>query len=132
MNGFNHQIVICFALVFLFLSVTDMSAMDDTQKHFAISAICGAGSETFLHYKTEFGTTERVLLGTAMGSIPGLAKELADSAEQGNEFSQSDLTADIMGAFAGAVISTLFNDAIQISMFSPGKKGVGFTFAYNF
>jgi len=104
---------------FLFLisiSNKNASAGDDRLKHFGVSSIFGAASESILHYKTNLNTSERIILGTALGSLPGLAKELVDSTKEGNQFSGSDLAADIAGAFLGAVIANFFNNLIQIKI----------------
>jgi hypothetical protein len=61
-----------------------------------------AAAETYVHYKTDLKAPSRVLLGTAVGSLPGLGKELTDS-----EFSGSDMAADVCGAFLGALIANL-------------------------
>ncbi|MDM8523510.1 hypothetical protein QUF80_09090 [Desulfococcaceae bacterium HSG8] len=136
-SSFKFQIsnfkIACLTLVLIMLSwANNVSAADDTQKHFAISAACGAGSEAILHYNTELGTIERILWGTALGSMPGLTKELIDSTEDGNSFSGSDLTADIVGSFAGALMSNFLNNAINIRVDIRKRKHVRFAFMYDF
>lgn len=109
--------VCCFLLF-----VTCGRAADDKALHFGISAVCGAGAETVLHYNSEMGPVSRVLMATAIGSLPGLAKELKDRGEPGNEFGVGDMTADVLGSFTGALTSCFINDAIQVR-FKAGKKG---------
>jgi|GEM_PF-1129835 len=124
--------ILCAVVLFLLLQAAGNGhAADDTVKHFAISALCGAGSETLLHHKMQLGSTERVFFATAIGTIPGLAKELADSTEENNRFDGGDLAADIVGAFAGAVVSNFFNNAIQVRIES-GRERKSLAFAYPF
>jgi uncharacterized protein YfiM (DUF2279 family) len=108
------------------------AAGDDKQQHFAISGLFGAASETYLHYQTEMDTAERILLATGLGTLPGLAKEISDSTQDDNEFSTDDLTADIAGAFAGAVLSSLFNHAIEIRAERGDEKRISVALVWNF
>ena len=101
-------------MMFAGLACANSLAFDDKTAHFGLSALFGAGAETVLHYRTDLESVDRVAVGTLLGSVPGLAKEIADSQQDGNEFSGSDLTADVAGAFFGAFLSNLFNNAIQI------------------
>jgi putative lipoprotein len=103
-------------LFFLLLSVSSGFAVDDKAQHFAISGVCGAGSETILHYKTEMGAIGRVSSATILGSLPGLVKEISDSRQEGNEFGGGDMAADMLGSFAGAMISNLLNDRIKVRL----------------
>jgi hypothetical protein len=66
-------------------------------------------------------------LSTSTSIGPG--KEIADSREDGNEFSGSDLGADIAGAFSGAFLSSLFNNAIQLRVEATDGKRVNILFA---
>jgi VanZ family protein len=110
-----------FIWIFLFLILISISPEnayggDDKLKHFGVSSLFGAASESILHYKTNLKTSERIVLGTALGSLPGLAKELIDSTKAGNQFSGSDLAVDIAGAFLGSVVANFFNNLIQIKI----------------
>jgi uncharacterized protein YfiM (DUF2279 family) len=107
-------------------------AVDDKVAHFGLSALFGAGAETVLHYRTDFEDVERIALGTLLGSVPGLANEIIDSQQDGNEFSGSDLTADVAGAFSGAFLSNLFNNAIQVRIESGDGKQVGIVLGKQF
>ena len=110
----------CIILCCSFLFVAPVGA-DDEAQHFLISGICGVGGETILHYNTEMGNVSRIALATFIGSIPGLVKEISDSSEEGNEFSSSDMTADVLGAFAGALIGNVINERIEIRL-KAGRK----------
>jgi uncharacterized protein YfiM (DUF2279 family) len=103
-------------LIFLSISNNTVFAVDDTLLHFGVSSVFGAAGESFLHYKTNLKTSGRILLGTALGSLPGLVKELIDSTEKGNYFSGTDLAADIAGAFIGALLANIVNNTIQIKI----------------
>jgi uncharacterized protein YfiM (DUF2279 family) len=107
-------------MIFAGFACADSLAFDDKTAHFGLSALFGAGAETVLHYRTDLESVDRVAVGTLLGSVPGLAKEIADSQQDGNEFSGSDLTADVAGAFFGAFLGNLLNSAIQIQVESDG------------
>lgn len=66
----------------------------DKNLHFALSIPLGA-----VGYKS---CGDRILCGAALGLLPGLAKEVADSQERGNRFDAQDLAADAAGALLGA------------------------------
>ncbi len=99
-------------------------ALDDKVAHIGVSAIFGAGAETFLHHRTDFDNVELVALGTLLGSVPGLGKEIFDSQQNGNEFSGRDLAADVAGAFSGALLSNLFNNAIEVRIESDARRSI--------
>jgi putative lipoprotein len=52
----------------------------------------------------EAGTVERVAVGTLIGSLPGLAKELADTQRPGATPSMKDMTYNLLGAALGAAV----------------------------
>jgi len=90
--------------------------------HFGLSTILGGAAESYLHYETHLGSPERILYGTLIGSIPGLAKEVMDSSQEGNHFSGSEMAVDVAGAFVGAVIANFVNSKIQINVDSHRRK----------
>ena len=118
----SRKFVICLVMMLAGFPCANSFAFDDKIAHFGLSALFGAGAETILHYRTDFEDVERVALGTLLGSVPGLAKEIIDSQEDGNEFSGRDLTADVAGAFSGAFLSHLINNAIQVRIESGDGK----------
>ena len=123
------------SLFLVFISISNENAYggDDRIKHFGISSIFGAASESILHHKTKLKTSERIILGTTLGSLPGLAKELMDSTKAGNQFSGSDLALDIAGAFLGAVVGNLVNNIIQIKIKKTEEnKAISISLSYRF
>lgn len=116
------KLFVCVVMILAGFRCVNSFAVDDKTAHFGLSALFGAGAETVLHYKTDFEDVERVTLGTLLGSVPGLAKEIIDSRQDGNEFSGRDLTADVAGAFSGAFLSNLFNNAVQLRIESGDGK----------
>lgn len=126
------KILLYIPLLFTPLSIHSVSAVDDVVAHFGVSAICGAGSETYFHYKTELKNPNRIFISSVLGSVPGLTKEIIDSTQEDNYFSGSDLAADIAGAFAGAFVSSLFNNVIQVKIHGRKEEGVRVSVTYNF
>ncbi len=119
-------------LIMLIALPLPIRAADDKLQHFEISAICGAGAETYLHNNAELKTPTRILLSTALGTIPGLAKEIIDNNQDNNSFSRSDMKANIAGAFAGALLSCIINKSIQISIGTEKEKRVSVALIHKF
>jgi hypothetical protein len=92
--------------------------------HFGLSAVFGAASETVLHYKTDLNDAGRITLGTILGSLPGLAKEISDNTKEDNHFSGRQMGIDVAGAFVGAVIADLINNKIQMRIETNKKTTV--------
>jgi uncharacterized protein YfiM (DUF2279 family) len=116
---FQRNRILIWILLFIIAISTaskNASAADNRLLHFGISSVFGAASESYLHYKTKLKTSGRIILGTALGSVPGLAKEIIDSTKKGNYFSGGDMGADIAGAFVGAVLGNLVNNIIQVKI----------------
>ena len=120
-------------LILIPISPENAYGGDDKLKHFGVSSLFGAASESILHYKTKLKTPERIILGTTLGSLPGLAKELIDSTKAGNQFSGSDLAVDIAGAFLGSVVANFFNNLIQIKIDKTEEnKSISISLSYKF
>lgn len=128
----NHRRKYLVAIIVLFSLWQSARAADDKLQHFEISAICGAGVETYLHNNSELKTPARILLSTMLGAVPGLAKEIIDNNQEDNHFSKSDLKADIAGALAGAMLSCIINKSIQISIQRGQERDVRVTLIRNF
>ncbi|MGB1226981.1 MAG: hypothetical protein ACPG9K_03745 [Poseidonibacter sp.] len=93
------------------LSTLSLSAADSNSiKHFGFSAVFGLASETILHKNyQQFDDIEKISYATAIGSLPGLAKELTD-----NEFSNEDMAFNVLGALSGALFSNYLNNNTSI------------------
>jgi uncharacterized protein YfiM (DUF2279 family) len=118
-------------IIFLFIPFSSFASDKDIALHFGLSSIFGGAAESYLHYETHLGAPERILYGTLIGSIPGLAKEILDSSQEDNYFSGSETAVDVAGAFVGAVIANFVNNKIQINVDSQRKK-VTVTLLYKF
>jgi uncharacterized protein YfiM (DUF2279 family) len=94
----------------------------DDVLHFGLSAVFGAGSETYLHHNTSLSTTEKIIAGTAIGSIPGLMKEIYDENQEDNYFSSSDMIANVAGSFVGTVIAAYVNNKLMVNVSKQGEK----------
>jgi VanZ family protein len=103
-------------LILIGISPRQLSAQGDKFLHFGLSLICGAASESVLHYATDWRNFYKVSLGTALGTLPGLVKEIVDSTQEGNQFSGRDLAADFGGALCGAILSNVVNNLIQVNI----------------
>jgi uncharacterized protein YfiM (DUF2279 family) len=135
MKSSRNRIFVSILLFFIFILAANKnaSAADDKLLHFGVSSLFGAASESYLHYKTNLKTPGRLIWGTTLGSIPGLAKEIIDSTKKDNHFSGGDMAADIGGAFVGALVANIFNNAIQVKIEKKEQeKMVVFSISYEF
>ncbi len=124
----------CLAAVIVFVCIVIPSisfADGDAALHFGLSTIFGAAGESIVHYNTKTTTAERIIYGTLLGSLPGLAKEIIDSTESDNHFSGTDMAANVAGAFAGSVLANLINNKLQVSVDAERKK-VALAIGYEF
>ena len=83
----------------------------DKQLHFAAGSIIGAFG--YHMYQKEFGKVPQsysILAGLATGFAAGTAKELFDSAIQGEKFDPGDLAATVLGSFTIAVTIPIFQN----------------------
>lgn len=110
-------------IILLLMPATSFAASTDGL-HLGLSAVFGAASETVLHYKTDINDAGRITLGTVLGSLPGLAKEISDGTEEDNHFSGRQMAIDVAGAFVGAVIADLINNKIQMRIETNTKSTV--------
>jgi len=129
-HGMKYCVAGFILAISLILPVVSFAG-DDEAAHFGLSAIFGAAAESFVHYNTQSGTAARIMYGTLLGSLPGLAKELHDGSQEDNHFSGSDMAANVAGALVGSVIANLVNDRIQVSI-NPEQKKVSLALLYKF
>ena len=85
----------------------------DKAAHFVASAPLGAVGASFAGPSASLGT--RLLYGTLIGSLPGLAKELADGRNAKGDASVRDMVFNIAGAALGA----LWADRVLIRPIGP-------------
>jgi putative lipoprotein len=73
---------------------------------------------------------ERVLYGTMLGSLPGLAKELADAQRPGGDASYRDMVFNVVGAALGALLA----DCCLIRPYLRGDRidGIGIEYRIEF
>lgn len=105
-----------------FLSLTAV-ADDNFGLHFGLSAAFGYVGEDLIHDKVD-SDAKRVIYGTALGSILGLAKELTDQ-----EFSEADMAANIAGAFVGSYFALKVNSKL-VANIQKQKDGYMLGFVY--
>jgi hypothetical protein len=125
------KLKIIIIIILLLIPFSSFASDRNTGLHLGLSSIFGAASESYFHYKTNIGTTERIIYATTLGSVPGLAKEVLDSRKEDNHFSGSDMAANVAGAFIGSVIANFINNRIHISVDKQRKKATVFL-SYSF
>jgi len=102
-------------IIAFILGTTQFIAQDfretDKQLHFAAGTIAGAFG--YHMYQKEFGKVPQshaILAGLATGFAAGTAKELFDTAIQGEKFDTEDLAATILGSFTISVVIPIFQN----------------------
>lgn len=125
-----YKLKIVTVIILLLIPVSSF-ASENFALHLGLSTIFGAAGESYLHYKTNLGTTERIVYGTIIGTVPGFAKEVIDSTQGDNYFSGEQMAADVLGAIVGSVIANAVNNKIQINIESRRKK-VAVSLMYRF
>ena len=100
----------------------------DKALHLGLSAPFGAYAATFA--PPGAGTGRRLLVGTTLGALPGLAKELADLNRPGATASMKDMTFNVLGAALGALVA----DCCLIRPIERGDRidGVGVEYRIDF
>lgn len=100
------------------LASTSLFAADNNSiKHFGFSGIFGYMGESIIHDTASLSDTEKILYGTAIGTLPGLAKELTDT-----KFDNEDMAFNILGSFVGSYLSNYLNNDIQLAYEHNSKK----------
>ena len=103
-------------VILLFLVPTFFIAQDfretDKQLHFAAGTIVGALGY-HLYNDKHFDQQGAILSGLASGFAVGTAKELFDTAIQGEKFDIEDLSATVLGSFTITVSIPLFKEERQ-------------------
>jgi len=96
---------------------------NDTAKHLGVSFALGiAGEQVAARIAPDMNS---VALGTGMALVPGLLKEIYDANHKSKHpdgFSGKDLAADLVGAFAGAMLSGMVSKRVTLFV---GKDGAG-------
>lgn len=100
----------------------------DKVKHFGMSAPLGMMGSAMIPQRAS--ATERILYGTLLGSLPGLAKELSDLGRPGSTASMKDMAFNVLGAALGASLG----DCCLIRPFASGDRidGVGIQYRISF
>jgi hypothetical protein len=98
----------------------------DKASHFAGGVVAGGAATAIADL---FIPEHRLLVGTLLGTVPGLAIEIADSTNDAG-FSVGDLVADFLGSAVGALITDklILKPVVQ----TGPEKQVGLEFGRNF
>lgn len=110
--------LLCSILLGTIVSSSTLFAVEnDKVKHFGFSSIFGYAGETIIHDIETFSDTQKVIYGTAIGSVPGLIKELTD-----DKYDGEDMAYNVAGAFAGSLLSNYLNNNVFVAFEHNSKK----------
>ena len=96
--------VVCFLFSVLYslpARAEDPWWAEDKGMHLAVSGALGAGVYTTLWLAGDDPRPLRLVLSASLALLPGLAKEIYDSGQQGNFFSGKDMLWNTVGVAAG-------------------------------
>jgi hypothetical protein len=97
-------------VIFLLILIGTAEAQSDKVIHFGVSGAFGLVTDKILFSQyPNMDPVTRVLVSTAIGSVPGFIKEMTDST-----FDNGDMAADVLGALAGSVVGELTNNRISL------------------
>ena len=63
----------------------------------------------------------KIFVGTVIGTVPGLIKEIGDSTNRDNHFSEEQMLYDVMGSAVGSFIAYKYNSRTKVNV--SGKEG---------
>ncbi|MGA1824462.1 MAG: hypothetical protein ACMUIP_07330 [bacterium] len=134
MNRISHKALCVLFVIFilLFFFTNRAFALGDPEKHFLVSFPFGYAADTYLYRHTDLKTPHRIFWATAIGTIPGLLKEIKDefTTSYYTYFNKDDLAADAVGALAGAIVSSGINRVMHITI--KRTHGESFLFCLTF
>jgi len=100
-------------------------------EHFTVSMVLGAVGETAVHNRETFNAPTKILLGTVIGSVPGLIKEISDSTDSNNHFSEEQMLYDVMGSAVGSFIAYKVNSRTKVNV-SGADGGATISLSYSY
>ena len=134
MNKILRQaLCLLFATFTMLFFLTERAfAIGDPEKHFLVSFPFGYGADMYLQRHTDLKSPNRIVWATILGTIPGFIKEIIDEYESSyyTYFNKDDLTADAVGALAGAVASSSINRLMHITVKRTKSRNVLFCLVF--
>jgi len=113
----STQLLLCLITLMVIPSVAKSCGDNDTGVdpllHVTLSGIAGYMGESYVHTRPG-SPTQKIMIGTAIGSIPGLLKEAIDYAEN-DEYCSKDMLQNIGGALAGSLLAYNMNKKYKVS-----------------
>lgn len=110
-----------FKILFLLLSITlygnDFTFKEDKKKHFGFSFAFGVGTSIYLekNYFQEESPQIRLLIGSSLAVVPGLAKEILDEQQSDNKFDIADMSYNLVGAIAGNIVGSYISKGLYLN-----------------
>ena len=134
----NLRIILLFFFAVALPLQAESLGGEDKVKHFGISALLGYGFGYGVEKYTQANNTHKsnlfkVTVATSLALSIGLAKEIYDSQQTGNHFSEADLTADFAGSLTGALLSNYIHRKNRsFTLLITPKKPVQLTMFYHY
>jgi hypothetical protein len=127
----TRRITLLIILSLLIMIPLTSFADDNFDQHFTLSVLFGAIGETTVHNRETFNVTKKILVGTVIGSVPGLIKEIGDSTNNNNYFSETQILYDVMGSAVGSIIAYKYHSRTKVNV-SGVNGGAKITFVYSY
>jgi len=123
------SILLIFALILLTPHFT--FADDNFDQHFTLSMLMGVFGETVVHKRETFNMPMKILVGAAIGTVPGIIKEIGDSTDGDNYFSETQVLYDAMGSVVGSIIAYKYNSRTKVNVSgSDGGAKISLLYSY--
>jgi hypothetical protein len=122
--------------MFLILSLVIMIPLssfadDNFDQHFTLSMLMGAIGETVVHNRETLNVPMKILVGAAIGTVPGIIKEIGDSTNDNNYFSETQVLYDAMGSAVGSLIAYKYHSRTKVNV-SGSEGGVKISLLYSY
>ncbi|MGR5365879.1 hypothetical protein [Photobacterium damselae] len=111
--------------IFCFVFAPCVFAKTDTELHIEYTAAISSGTGFFCQRILNLNKIESFGCGFGAGMIAGVAKEIMDSKESGNNFSGRDIRNDLIGSLVGSLAYRIADDMVITPIIEPHEHYYG-------
>lgn len=127
----NKFAVLIMLVCFVLMPKLSYSKDMNFDQHFTLSMLFGVIGETTIHNKEKLTPAMKIFTGAAIGTIPGVIKEIGDGLQDDNYFSSEQIFYDATGSLVGSFIAYKYNSRtkVKVEKSDDGAK-VSLLFSY--